>query len=330
MNNNLPTYADVVDAAEKLSGIAVQTPLLRNAQLDALVGMPVYVKAEPLQQTGSFKIRGAYNRICRLTAEERKRGVVAFSSGNHAQGVARAAKLLGVEAIIVMPEDSPQIKIDGVRRDGAEIVFYDRFNQSREEIAATIAQDKGSIVVPSYDDFYVMSGQGTAGLEIVNQYPDTALPQALVCCVGGGGLISGISLAVHEHWADTRIYGAEPQDFDDHARSLQSGQRETNSSDARSICDALLSPSPGELTFAVNRQHLTGIGCVSDEEVKAAVRFAFLALKVVCEPGGAAALAALMAGKIPLSGTDPVVVVLTGGNVDPARFSEILMSAAQI
>ena len=320
----LPTYSDVLDAAEKLRGVAVQTPLLRNRALDEVVGVPVYVKCEPLQQTGSFKIRGAYNRLCRLTADERLSGVVAFSSGNHAQGVARAARLIGMPALIVMPEDTPDVKVQGVLSDGAEIHFYDRFSEDREAISRRIAYERCATIVPSYDDFYIIAGQGTCGLEITKQYPVEDIPGRLICCVGGGGLIAGVSLAVHEMWPETEIFGAEPEDFDDYARSLASGIRQSVSPGSRSICDALLSPSPGELTFALNREHLSGIGLISDEEARHAVAFAFRYLKVVVEPGGAAALAAALSGKVKPKGDKPMVIIMTGGNIDPAVMKSCL------
>ena len=323
----IPTVADVKDAYERLRDVVVRTPLLRNDELDKRIGAPVYVKAEPLQLTGSFKMRGAYNRISRFTDEEKARGVVAFSSGNHAQGVARAAKLLSIPAIIVMPSDAPKVKVEGVQRDGAEIVFYDRFKESREEIARDIAEKRGCVVVPSYDDFYVMSGQGSCGIEITQQFPLETPPQALICGVGGGGLISGVSLAAHDKWPETRIVGVEPQAADDHARSLITGERETNPADATSICDALMSPSPGELTFAINKHHLSAIALVTDEEAREAVRFAFKHLKVVAEPGGCVSLAALLAGKVDLVPDEPVIIVLTGGNIDPQMMADILASA---
>lgn len=323
----VPTVQDVLDAAKQVHGVVRETPLLRNDELDARIGVPVYVKCEPLQHTGSFKLRGAYNRLSRLTDDERTRGVVAFSSGNHAQGVAGAAKLLGVPATIVMPSDAPKVKVEGVLRDGAEIVFYDRFTENREEIAAKISAEKNLVVVPSYDDPHIIAGQGSCGVEITRQYSDDTAPQALVCCVGGGGLIAGVSLAVHKQWPELRVVGAEPEDFDDHARSLKSGNREQVDPDARSICDALLSPSPGEMTFAINKEHLSDVALISDEEAREAVRFAFRHLKVVAEPGGAAALAALLAGKVQITSDQPVIVIITGGNIDPAQMSEILASA---
>ena len=320
---NLPDIHDIQDAAARLKGIVTTTPLLRNDKLDELVGAPVYVKCEPLQVTGSFKIRGAYNRLCRLSAEEREKGVVAFSSGNHAQGVARAARLLGMPAVIVMPEDTPAIKIDGVKADGADIVFYDRFSESRELIAESLTKKLGAVLVPSFDDFHIIAGQGTCGLEIAEQWPLETPPAQLVCCVGGGGLISGVSLAVRNAFPDIEIFGAEPADFDDFDRSLKAGERLGNPAGARSICDALLSERPGEMTFEIAREQLTGIGRISDDDARDAVRFAFRNLKIVAEPGGAAALAAVLAGRIPVS-DGPIVVVLTGGNIDARLMSDIL------
>lgn len=318
------SYKDVEEAAKRLTGVVRQTPLLHSEHLSERIGRDVFVKCEPLQLTGSFKIRGAYNRISRFTEDERKRGAVAFSSGNHAQGVARAAKLIGTPACIVMPKDTPQVKIDGVRRDGAEIVFYDRLTESREEIAGRLSKERGAVLVPSYDDAYIIAGQGSCGVEIVQQWGKQAPPSGLICPIGGGGLIAGISLALKAHWPATEIWGAEPEDYDDYARSLSSGEIEHNSGHAHSICDALQSPSPGNLTFAVNKTSLCGVGLVSDNEVKDAVRFAFRYLKIVAEPGGAAALAALLSSKVRPSDDGSLVVVISGGNIDPAMFADIL------
>lgn len=320
----LPAFADIRDAADRLKGVAVETPLIRNVLLDEMTGRPVYVKCEPLQLTGSFKIRGAYNRLCRFTDEEKKRGAVAFSSGNHAQGISRAAKLLEIPATIVMPTDTPAVKIEGVRRDGAEIVFYDRFTESREAIAADISARTGAIIVPSFNDFHVIAGQGSCGLEITRQWPEDTPPSALICNVGGGGLIAGITLAVREVWPDLAIWGVEPEGFDDHALSLKAGQIVGHDPASRSICDALLSDKPGTMTFAINQPNLSGIGLVSDEQVREAVRYCVKHLKITAEPGGAASLAALLAGRIDLPDKGPVLVVLTGGNVDPAGLADIL------
>ena len=330
MNKILPDFSDVIDAAEHVDGVVARTPLLRSDVLDEHVGRQVYVKCECLQQTGSFKLRGAYNRLSRFSEAEAAKGAVAFSSGNHAQGVARAARMLGIPATIVMPSDTPGVKVQGVLHDGADIVFYDRFTESREEIAARLAAEKGAIVVPSYDDFHVIAGQGTCGLEITEQWPLDIPPEALVCCVGGGGLIAGVSLAVRHVWPSIKVWGAEPEDFDDHARSLKSGLRETNDPSSRSICDALLSPSPGELTFAINQPVLSGIARVSDEDARNAVRFAARHLKLVAEPGGAAALAGLLSGHVSFDGDGPVIVIITGGNIDPSALSEILSAANEL
>ena len=292
--------------------------------IDEIVGAPVFVKCEPLQVTGSFKIRGAVNRISRLTADERKNGVVAFSSGNHAQGVARAALIEGIKARIVMPYDTPKVKIEGVKRDGAEIIYYDRATEDREAISARIAEQEGCVIVPSYDDKYIIAGQGTCGLEITEQYPLETPPQAVVCCIGGGGLIAGVSLAIRANWPGTRIYGSEPVGYDSTGQSIRAGHRLGVDTSAKSICDALMSPMPGEMTFAINSQNLSGGVAISDEEALATMKLVFTTLKVVVEPGGAAALAALIHGKLPIEKGQPVVAILTGGNVDPDRFKQAL------
>lgn len=320
----LPVFNDVMNAAARLDGVTRVTPLICNDELDRVTGHRIFVKCEPLQVTGSFKLRGAYNRLSQLNDEEKKRGVVAFSSGNHAQGVARAARLLSMPATIVMPEDTPKVKIEGVQRDGADIIFYERENENREAIAKAFSNRTGAIVVPSYDDPHIIAGQGTCGLEIVRQMPEPAA--SVICCVGGGGLIAGVSLAIHNDWPDARIIGAEPEDFDDYARSLASGSRQFIVPGKKSICDALLSPSPGELTFAINHEHLHSIAGISDDDAKDAMRFAFRHLKIVVEPGGAAALAALLSGKADIASGGPVVVIMTGGNVDPQMMSDVLAS----
>jgi threonine dehydratase len=321
---NLPTFADVEDAARKLEGVAVQTPLLSNEALDAAAGGRVYVKAECLQRTGSFKIRGAYNRLVRLTDAERPKGVVAFSSGNHAQGVAAAAKRLGVPAVIVMPSDAPRMKVEATRALGAEIVLYDRFTQSREAIAAEIGEQRGAVVVPSFDDPHVIAGQGTAGLEAARQLRDaSAAADVLICPASGGGLMAGIALAFEALSPDTRLFTAEPAGYDDHRQSFQAGERIALKPSGPSLLDALLAPQPGELTFAINRRRVAGGYAVSDEEALAAMAFAFRHLKIVLEPGGAAALAALLSGKAQLDGRTAVVVA-SGGNVDAEVYAGAL------
>jgi threonine dehydratase len=320
----LPTAADVDEAARRLAGVALRTPLLRSAALDALTGGRVFLKAETLQHTGSFKFRGAYNKLAAIPIEGRSGGVVAFSSGNHAQGVAAAARLLGMPCVIVMPHDAPRAKHQRTAALGAEIVLYDRLRDDREAIAADIAARRGAMLVPPYDDALIIAGQGTAGREIVEDLAALGLvPDVVVVTASGGGLAAGIALAVKARAPDAALYTAEPQGFDDHARSFRSGQREQNAEMTGTICDALMARMPGKLTFAINRS-LVGAGVVaSDEEVAAAVAFAFAELKLVVEPGGAVALAALMTGKIDVTGK-VAVAVLSGGNVDPELFFRLV------
>jgi threonine dehydratase len=321
---SLPTAADVDDAARRLAGVALHTPLLTSAALDALTGGRVFLKAETLQRTGSFKFRGAYNKLAAIPPEQRAGGVVAFSSGNHAQGVAAAARLLGMPCVIVMPADAPRAKRERTAALGAEVVLYDRARDDREAIAADIAARRGAVLVPPYDDALIIAGQGTAGREIVEDLGALGLtPDVVVVTASGGGLTAGIALAVKARVPTAKVYTAEPQDFDDHARSFRSGQREQNAALTGTICDALMARTPGKLTFAINRA-LVGAGVVaSDQEVAAAVAFAFTELKLVVEPGGAVALAALMTGKIDVR-NKVAVAVLSGGNVDPDLFSRLV------
>jgi threonine dehydratase len=321
---NLPAFEDVLDAAGRLEGVAVRTPLIANRALDAATGAKVFVKAECLQRTGSFKFRGAYNRICRLTADELTRGVTAFSSGNHAQGVAAAAALMGTPAVIVMPSDAPRAKIEGTRAWGAEVVLYDRWTESREEIGARIAAERGSVLVPPFDDFHVVAGQGTVGLEAARQLNELGETADLVLApASGGGLVAGIGLVFDALSPKTEIFAVEPEAYDDHARSLKAGHPVAVRPDADSRLDALLSPAPGALTFALNRRQLAGAAGVSDAEAMAAVAFAFRHLKLVLEPSGAAALAAVLAGKVDLAGRT-VLVVASGGNVDAEVYAEAI------
>lgn len=325
MTTTPPTFDDVRRAAGRIAAEAVRTPLLRNDALDALVGARVFLKAETLQRTGSFKFRGAFNALSALSQAERARGVVAFSSGNHAQGVAEAARLLGVQATIVMPSDAPEIKKAGVAARGAELRLYDRESESREAISRALCEETGAALIPSFDHPDIIAGQGTCGLEIFEDLRARDITaDALVCCVGGGGLIGGINLAAEALSPQTRVFGAEPEGFDDHARSLKSGRRETNARKSGSVCDALLSERPGELTFAINGRRLAGVGVISDAEALAAVRYAFETLKLVVEPGGAAALAALINRRVEIPEGGTIVVVLTGANVDPAVFAGAL------
>ncbi len=322
-----PTLADVEDAARRLKGVAVYTPLLESPLLNAELGGRLLIKAESLQRTGSFKIRGAYNRLCRLDPAQRKSGVVAYSSGNHAQGVAHAAQLLGVSATIVMPADAPALKIANTRAYGAEVVLYDRYQESREKIGQRLASERGAIVVPPFDDPYIIAGQGTVGLEIVAQAAGMdARLDAVLACASGGGLVAGAAMAIAAKSPGTKIYCAEPAALDDHARSLKSGRRESNDPAARSICDALLAPSPGEITFAINSRLLAGGVVANDEEVKRAMAIAFQYFKLVVEPGGAVALAAVLHGRVAIAGRT-IAVVASGGNVDAATFRDALATA---
>jgi threonine dehydratase len=320
----LPTAADVDEAARRLAGVALHTPLLTSAALDALTGGRTFLKAETLQRTGSFKFRGAYNKLASIPLDQRGGGVVAFSSGNHAQGVAAAARLLGMRCVIVMPRDAPRAKRERTAALGAEVVLYDRARDDREAIAGDIARQRGAVLVPPYDDALIIAGQGTAGREIVDDLAALGLrPDVIVVTASGGGLAAGIALAVKSRVPSATLFTAEPQGFDDHARSFRSGRREENVALTGTICDALMARMPGKMTFAIN-QSLVGAGLVvSDEEVAAAVAFAFAELKLVVEPGGAVALAALMHGKVDVK--DKVgVAVLSGGNVDPELFSRLV------
>ena len=320
MTNRLPSYEGVLDAARQIEGVAVRTPLLESPALNAVVGGRVLMKAETLQRAGAFKFRGAYNRISRLNAEERRRGVVAFSSGNHAQGVAAAAALAGTPAIIVMPSDSPRVKVEGVIGFGGEVRTYDRWTESREAIGAAIAAERGAILVPPFDDPFIIEGQGTTALEMLDQ-ADAPFDQ-LLCGASGGGLLAGINLVLAERSPDTQVFAVEPEAFDDTARSLAAGERVGHPQGPPSICDALMAPMPGELTWPINRR-LAGALTVSDAEAAEAMRFAFRHLKLVIEPGGAVSLAALLSGKA--KARDRVTgIVLSGGNVDPALYAEII------
>lgn len=316
---------DMIEAAaRRLSGHARRTPLLSSPFLDEVAGRRVLVKAEPLQHTGSFKFRGAWSAVSALEPEVRAKGVIAFSSGNHAQGVAYAAKLHGVPAVIVMPEDAPRLKIANTRGFGAEVVLYDRANEDRDEIGARLAEERGLTLIKPFDEPQVIAGQGTCGLEIAEQAAEMGIGEAdvLVCC-GGGGLTSGISLAFEAHAPGLRARPVEPEGFDDTARSLAAGRIERNARMTGSLCDAIVTPQPGELTFPIMHR-LCGPGLsVSDEEALRAMAAAFLRLKLVVEPGGAVALAAALFRPKAVEG-DTVIAVCSGGNVDPALFREVL------
>lgn len=320
----LPTFDDISDAAERLSGLAVRTPLIESETLNDLVGGRVLIKPENLQRMGAFKFRGAYNAVSRLSPDDWPGGVTACSSGNHAGGVAEAARLCGMPATIVMPEDAPQIKLARTKAAGAEIVTYDRYAEDREQIAADISNDRSACFIPPYDHPHIIAGQGTSGLEAMRQAEELGtMPDCLLAPCGGGGLISGLALAAKHVNPDIEVYAVEPADFDDLARSLSSGTRERNAALSGSICDALLAQMPGELTFEINKSLLSGALAVTDDEVREAIRFAFNEFKLVVEPGGAVALAALLHGRIPTKGRT-IAVILSGGNVDRDQFAGIL------
>ena len=321
-----PSFETVAAAARHLAGRIVRTPMLRHERLDALTGARVLIKPELLQRTGSFKLRGATYALSQLKPAERADGVLTYSSGNHAQAVACAAAAEGVAATVFMPTDAPRIKRESTERWGARVEVYDRRTQSREELAAAFAAATGASLIPPYEHPDVISGQGTAALELAEDAAATGLAMdALLVCTGGGGLIAGSALAMEGVSPATRVYAVEPVGWDDTARSLAAGTRLANEQGGSTLCDALLAPTPGVLTFALNRTRLAGGIAVSDEEVLAAMAFAFRHLKLVVEPGGAVALAALLAGRLEARG-QVVGVVLSGGNVDPAIFSRALAS----
>jgi len=319
-----PSIADIDAAAKQLAGVAVRTPLINAPALDDRLGARVFLKAETLQRTGSFKFRGAYNKISSIPVERWAAGVVAYSSGNHAQGVAAAAKLLGLGATIVMPSDAPHLKRERTAALGAEIVLYDRDKEDRAAIAKKIVSERGATLVPPYDDPLIIAGQGTIGREIVEDLDRLGVkPETVVVGASGGGLAAGISLYVKARVPSAKFYTVEPEGFDDTLRSFKSGQREHNERMRGTICDALMTNTPGELTFPINRE-LIGEGLIaSDIEVAAAVRYAFNELKLVVEPGGAIGLAALLAGELDVKGK-VVVGVLSGGNVDAELFSKLI------
>jgi threonine dehydratase len=314
----IPVARDVHEALVRIGPHIVRTPMLRNAALDRATGGTVLIKPEVLQKTGSFKLRGATNAMRRLDAAQLRGGVVAYSSGNHAQAVACAAAALGIAATIVMPADAPAIKRAHTEAWGAVIVGYDRAREDRIAIAERIVAETGAVLIPPYEHPDVIAGQGTLALELAADAGTAGLVlDAMLVCTGGGGLIAGCGLALADVSPRTEVYGVEPEGWDDTARSLRSGRRETNDLRGSTFCDALLTPTPGELTFEINRRILAGGFSVSDAQVHEAMRFAWEHLKLVVEPGGAVALAALLVGKLPMGGLT-VGVVLSGGNVDRA------------
>ena len=317
-----PGFDDVQAAVARMAPYAVKTPLLENAALNARAGGRVLLKPETLQHTGSFKFRGACNVIAQIAPDRRSAGVVAFSSGNHAQGVAAAARLFGMPAVIVMPADAPRAKIAGTRALGAEIVFYDRATEDREAIAADICARRGAVLVKPFDDPQLVAGQGTIGLEILEQARDLgAEPDIVAAPCGGGGLVSGIALALQGAGSKAQVFSVEPEHFDGMRVSLAQGARIKAAATPLSIADALMAPMPGEVPFALAQQTLAGTLAVTDVQLQRAVSYAAQVLKLIVEPGGSAALAALLAGKINAEGRT-VALVLSGGNADFATIAD--------
>lgn len=312
---NSPTIDDVRGAAERIRAMAVRTPLISSPALDALAGGHVLLKCENLQRTGSFKFRGAYNAVALLSPEARARGVVAISSGNHAQGVAAAAKLFDIPATIVMPADAPAVKLERTRALGAKVITYDRLREDREAVGSRYAAEQGVAMIHPYNDAAVIAGQGTIGLEVADDCTALgATPDAIIIPCGGGGLSSGVNLTMRDAFPGIDVVLVEPAGFEDYARSLVAGRPVANASTSGSVCDALLAVSPGSMGFAVNSKNARAVA-VDDNEALAAVAFAFRELKLVLEPGGAVALAAILTQRVDVAGRT-VVLVLSGGNVD--------------
>jgi len=323
----LPTIADIEAAARRLAGLAIHTPLLAHPALDARTGGRILLKAENLQRVGAFKFRGGYNACAQVDRSRYPGGVVACSSGNHAQGVAHAATLLGLKSVIVMPSDAPALKIKRTRAFGAEVVLYDRLTADRDAIARGICEERGAAFVHPFDDPHVIAGQGTVGLELMAQAKTLGLtPDAVLVCCSGGGLASGVATAVKATSPATTVHTVEPAGFDDFARSLATGTRQSNAQLGGSICDALMAPTPGVITFAVGQKLMAEGLAVTDDEARAAMRFAFEELKLVLEPGGSVALAAVLAGKLPVKDRT-IACVLSGGNVDPKLYAETITTA---
>ena len=326
--SSLPTFSDVQAAARRLEGVTLRTPLLENQRVNDRLGGRLFLKAECLQRTGSFKLRGAYNFLASMSEADRRKGAVGWSSGNHAQGLAEAGRLLGVKTTIVMPADAPALKVANTRASGAEVVLYDRVKDSREEIGTGIAQKTGATIVPPYDHPWILTGQGTAGIEIAEQARALGVTlDAVAAPCSGGGLATGVALGVKGISPTTTVHAGEPAGFDDLARSLASGKKEKNEKLSGSICDALLAPTPGDVTFPLAQQVLGPGLVVSDEEVLDAMELAFREFKLVLEPGGAVALAAALTGKLPVRGR-AVAVVCSGGNVDHETFARALRRRA--
>ncbi len=323
----LPKIKDIMAAADRIKGYAVQTPLIEHPVLNEVCGGRVLLKAENLQRVGAFKFRGAYNKICQIDGEEYPGGVVACSSGNHAQGVAAAASLCGLQSVVVMPLDAPRLKIRRTKELGAQVVTYDRDTGDRDAIARAISEERNAAFVHPFNDSDIIAGQGTLGIELMAQAAaKDAAPAQLLIGASGGGMLSGVTIAAKHFDPGIDIYVVEPDGFDDFSRSLKSGEIESNKRSSGSICDALLSPSAGAIPFAIVRDTIVGGLSVSDDEVRKAVRFAFNELKLVLEPSGAVTLAALLSGKLQTKNLVSVAI-LSGGNIDPDLFSEIIRAS---
>jgi len=326
MSDTAPDFASIQNAAQTIRGQAAYTPLLESTALNETLGCRLFLKAEMLQKTGSFKFRGAFNAISRLTKEQLAKGVFAYSSGNHAQGVALAAKIMGTKATILMPEDTPAIKVANTKGYGAKVLTFNRKTESREDIGNAICAREGLAFIKPFDNINVVSGQGTVGLEIIDQLAELGMQADIIAApCGGGGLVSGIAIAAAKNSPATKIFTAEPENFDDAARSLVAGTRLSNSGDHSSSCDAILTPMTGEITFPLLKQYGVNGLVVTEAEVFEAMRIAFSYFKVVIEPGGAVALAALLTGKTATAGKI-IVAVGSGGNVDPALYCKVLSS----
>lgn len=321
------SHASIVAAAERIAPYCVYTPLLESDLLNRRLGGRVLFKAECLQRTGAFKIRGALNKLCALSTAQKAQGLVAYSSGNHAQAVALAAQLLAIDATIIIPEDAPKIKINNTRAYGARVLLYDRYAESREQLAQDLADKEGRVIIPPYNDLEIITGQATVGLEINQQLDALGISaDAVLCPCGGGGLIAGLSTAIKMHAEKTAIYAVEPVGFDDTKRSLESGKIVHNEPAKRSICDAIVTPCPGSLTFPINQKNLTAAIAVDDAAVVQALKVAYTELKLAVEPGAAVGLAALLSGAL-TAANKTVVVVLSGGNIDLADFHRMLQEA---
>ncbi len=322
---DLPTFADIEDAATRVREVTVHTPLLRFDVLDRAAGVPVWIKPETLQRTGSFKMRGAWNRITRIPDADKPKGVVAFSSGNHAQGVAESARLLGMKSTIVMPSDAPRAKIESTRQRGAAVRLYDRINESREAIAAEIANASGATTIRPFDDAWIMAGQGTAGLEAAQDAARQGVTfGSLICNASGGGLLAGVALAFETLSPSTEVYVAEPDGHDDLLRSLAAKKIVSNAPGIRSIADALMSPEPGVLPFEIHKRRVKGGFTATNDQLLDAMSFAFHHLKLVVEPGGANSLAVLLNNRAHFAQRGQVLLVLSGGNVDADLFAKAI------